>query len=390
MNKQFTFQNKMILLISPQSWGTMHISKHHYALALAELGNTVYFLNPPCNELKQSVEMYKYNNNLFIITYKLQFNFNIRFHFRLLYDLLMRRQIRYLQNIFNRKFDVLWCFDANLYSDLTLFNGDIVIYHVVDQVFEKHSIKPAIKSDVIISVADNILQNFAYLPVKKLLLNHGLADCFANKAKSYLEHICMSKVSNNKIKIGYIGNLLISALDRNTLKTLISKYMNIEFHFWGCYEIVGCNIAADESMEVVQFIDFLKQMGNVTLHGPQEPCRVAEEVHDMDAFLVCYDIKKDANNGSNTHKLLEYLSTGKVVISNHISSYKTCHELIQMLDYDTVDYVQLFENTILNISYYNCIEKQKKRINFALQNRYSSQIHKIESCITQLGLCEPI
>lgn len=45
----FSFNNKTILIISPEPWGKMMISKHHYALELAKLGNEVYFLNPPNN-----------------------------------------------------------------------------------------------------------------------------------------------------------------------------------------------------------------------------------------------------------------------------------------------------------------------------------------------------
>ena len=40
-------RNKKVLVLSPQSWGKMRISKHHYALKLAALGNEVCFVNPP-------------------------------------------------------------------------------------------------------------------------------------------------------------------------------------------------------------------------------------------------------------------------------------------------------------------------------------------------------
>ncbi len=39
--------DKTILIISPQEWGKMLLSKHHYALELAKAGNIFYFLNPP-------------------------------------------------------------------------------------------------------------------------------------------------------------------------------------------------------------------------------------------------------------------------------------------------------------------------------------------------------
>ncbi len=44
--------NKTILFISPGPWGINHVSKHHYAIELAKIGNDVYFLNPPSDTFK--------------------------------------------------------------------------------------------------------------------------------------------------------------------------------------------------------------------------------------------------------------------------------------------------------------------------------------------------
>jgi len=41
--------DKLILILTPQSWGNMLLAKHHYAIELAKSGNRVYFLNPPDN-----------------------------------------------------------------------------------------------------------------------------------------------------------------------------------------------------------------------------------------------------------------------------------------------------------------------------------------------------
>jgi len=35
-----------VLLISPQHWGTMRVTKHHYAIELAKLGHEVFILEP--------------------------------------------------------------------------------------------------------------------------------------------------------------------------------------------------------------------------------------------------------------------------------------------------------------------------------------------------------
>ena len=68
--------NKTILVISPQAWGQMYLSKHHYALTLAQLGNTVYFLNPPKQGnygSKEQVKIVSLKENLYIIEHTIGF-----------------------------------------------------------------------------------------------------------------------------------------------------------------------------------------------------------------------------------------------------------------------------------------------------------------------------
>src|ERR1700760_691648 len=39
--------NKTIVILSTEPWGKMLLSKMHYAIELAALGNKVWFVNPP-------------------------------------------------------------------------------------------------------------------------------------------------------------------------------------------------------------------------------------------------------------------------------------------------------------------------------------------------------
>jgi len=43
----FQFKDKTIYVISPERWGTMKVSKHHYAMELAALNCRVFFIEPP-------------------------------------------------------------------------------------------------------------------------------------------------------------------------------------------------------------------------------------------------------------------------------------------------------------------------------------------------------
>src|SRR5579862_3671957 len=93
---------KTILVISPQAWGDMLISKHHYALELARRGNQVYFLNPPDNDhwnlkgpdKRIQIRVSKVNPNLYLVDQLLYFPYLLKYHARGLYNLLIKRQIR--------------------------------------------------------------------------------------------------------------------------------------------------------------------------------------------------------------------------------------------------------------------------------------------------------
>ena len=47
-------------------------------------------------------------------------------------------------------------------------------------------------------------------------------------------------------------------------------------------------------------------------------------------FIICYCIIRDHSKGTNYHKILEYLSTGKIVISNNITVYKDKPNFVQI------------------------------------------------------------
>src|SRR4030081_3223301 len=94
----FTLKNKTILLISPQGWGPMFLSKHHYAIELAKRGNTIYFLNPPGegHDSKNSVRITPLPDaeGLYLVTHQLFFPYNLKFHAIGIFHWLMKWQIK--------------------------------------------------------------------------------------------------------------------------------------------------------------------------------------------------------------------------------------------------------------------------------------------------------
>src|SRR5215467_4271003 len=110
-------ENKTVLILSPQAWGNMHISKHHYAIALAKRGNKVYFLNPPGeghrSSKKLSIREIENIDNLFLVTHRLSFPYNLKFHVSWLFHRLMRTHIKKLLLGLPIKPGIIWSFDLN-------------------------------------------------------------------------------------------------------------------------------------------------------------------------------------------------------------------------------------------------------------------------------------
>ena len=111
-----------------------------------------------------------------------------------------------------------------------------------------------------------------------------------------------------------------------------------------------------------------------------------EDLNAMDIFLICYDVQKNQSKGTNYHKIMEFFSAGKVIISNNISTYKEQPELVQMIGdrEDNKRLPELFHQVIGNLASYNSSDAQRVRSTFAKRNTYASQVERIEKIIAGL------
>ncbi len=111
------------------------------------------------------------------------------------------------------------------------------------------------------------------------------------------------------------------------------------------------------------------------------PAELAEGLNKMDALLICYRIKNDQNH----HKVLEYLGTGKVIVSNYMSSYSgEDPDLIYMVNNKEANdgLPELFNRVISKLDYYNAPELAEKRKKFARQYSYSNNLKRIQEFIS--------
>lgn len=367
---------KTILVLSPQPWGNMRLSKHHYAETLAKLGNTVYFIGPPETGVSLSAPVVEPDteSGVRVLKYRFFFPEIIRFKAFALYRLLMGLMVRRIRRVTGTP-DLVWDFlNTPLFPDIPAFGAKKWIRHPVDHVPDGADGRT--KPDLVLSVSPHILAPYRNRGWQAHYLAHGLSAGFVPLAEARLKS--PSYRAGQPVKVGYVGNVRFGKIDRELVLTLVHAHPEIEFHFFGTYlPDAGYSHASDTA--AADFVAQLQTQAHVKLHGSLKPAQLAARLEQMDVFLVAYALDNDPNQNANSHKIIEYLSTGRAVVSTHISAYAGT-SLLVMPDTpgDNSTVPELFSAVVRNLESWNSVEKQQTRIAFALDNTYASHVRRVE------------
>jgi hypothetical protein len=366
----------------------MLLSKMHYALELARAGNKVFFVNPPResdNRKLAAILQVKEEGNLIIIDTKIiRASLFLRHKLFFAFRWVSKRYVKAIQKIVGGKIDEVWCFNPQIYVNLRDFQAGRSILLIYDFYRGDHVFKAAGSADAVISVSQLILDHYKSAAPPKLLLQHGLGKRFADRALKKLRDAEFRVIKGEKVKVGYMGNLLRAGMNIPVAKKIIETHPGVEFHFWGPYSMEDNNVTDPDvniAGDIASFIGFLKQQKHVFLHGVLEQEALAAALFEMDVFLFLFSSRLEVNGASNSHKLLEYLSTGNAVVSTFVSNYQGT-DLLTMCEKDKEDSLpDIFDSVIDKLPVYNAIEKQKQRMTFALDNTYVRQVERIQQFI---------
>ena len=378
-----------ILLISPQPWVHLHLSKHHYAIELARRGNSVYFLEPPATGSNRSVrveDLVEYPG-ISVVTYSPRFPLMLRFHARPIFDRFMMRQIHAIRTSIGKPIHVVWSFEFNMFSDLRAFGAPVALFHPVDPLSEPYQVNVARSADAVFTVSDEILSNFRDMDVPSHFINHGLSRPFALEAHANLG---AGQTRTFIPRVGYAGNLLRPSVNRAVIRRMVAENPRAEFHFWGPNEPARTP-ATKVDGELIAFTDYLRGCPSVHLHGAVPPAQLAGELQDMDCLVLSYSVDPRESDRSNSHKILEYLSTGKVIVSSLISTYAPYAKLMRMPeDGDDKKIPSLLRDTLDRLPEFNSISLQDERRMLALDNTYEMQLDRIKAKLQARGRFTPI
>jgi glycosyltransferase involved in cell wall biosynthesis len=391
---------RTIIILSTEPWGKMLLSKMHFALELVKRGNKVYFVNPPRDlpgrALAVAGETLEGGKLTIIHTRPVRGSLFLRHKLPFLYRRLNARYIRAIRKIAHGEIAEVWSFNPNQYVDLRPFGADRCVLMLYDFYRGAHIVEATKTADALVSVSQVILDHYKDTAPPKLFIHHGLGMQFADRSRRRLDDIEFARagkdgdgkngVVKDPIRVGYTGNLLRAGMNTEIAREIIEKHPEIEFHFWGPHSMTDNNVNSvghTTPRELLEFVEFLKGQGNVFLHGVVSQQELAERLFEMDAFLFMYSPRTEMNGASNSHKLLEYLSTGKVIIATHVSSYAGT-DLLEMVDpMEEQRLPEIFDTVTRDLAVYNSAERQIGRIRFALDNTYARQVERVHQFITR-------
>ena len=359
------FKDKHIWIISPESWGEQLLSKHHYAIELANRNNDVVFIEPEGKHA--SVRPLEGYPNIQLIAWKSVRG--LRKLPRSISKVLQRKEMLKIAELTGGQPDVIWSFDNSRFFDLNAWDiPALKIHHVVDlnQQFELG--RAAKTADVCFCTSSFIQDELKKHNEKVHNIGHG---CVPVKVINWSEH-------NQTKKVMYVGNLLIPLLNRTLILEAVRQFPETAFHFVGAYEKSNVSRKVDASAKA--FIEELKSLPNVHLRGAMQKEAFHDVLLEADIFIVAY--KKEAyHQVANPHKLPELLSTGRAILSNVLSEYEAL-DFIEMVDSDYI-WLTVLAQMIEDTKSWNTPELQAQRTTWAQSRSYSNQLKKIEQLIDE-------
>ena len=326
----------------------------------------MFFLNPASSKELLS----RKNNHLFIVDYQPKIRGLAKMP-NFMSAWLIKKEIHRIEKKCNAKFDIIWNFDSSRFFNLKTLDSKLRISHIVDQSENKNIRLLNSNVDLSLTVTDYILKRQRKYNKNSFNIGHG-TNIFDNPSEIALPH------TKNKIKVGYLGNLLIKYLDWEVIYNMVINNPRVTFYFAGPY--TESNLSSN-AVKPKLLKETMKSQNTFFL-GTINPSQISSFLSQMDVLLLTYMAANNKEQLANSHKLMEYLASGRVTIASWTEEYSNKRHLLEMVE-DNELIPKRFQEIVNDLSFYNSDEKQSIRKSWAMRNTYESQIIRIEKIIME-------
>ncbi|MBW4985692.1 hypothetical protein KZZ07_24425 [Mameliella sp. CS4] len=359
----------LALVISPQPWTGFQVSKHHYAQALAGRGWRVVFVDPPSPDIRPgeirlaptTVE------NLESLQYRPALPHALKFHARWLFDRMMRRQARAIRRRVGRP-DLIWDFDnAYQFRDLRVFDARRSLFHLVDDVGDRG--QGGKHADHVFTLHP-VFCAHAGVPCRPdHVIDHGLGALHMEEAR----RPAGPRRAGAAPGLGFVGNLGAGWIDWEAMAEMVRRHSEARFTFWG---------PLPETWDRAEALNRVLAMPNVEFPGLTAPEDILATSDDIDVWLLPFRAEAfDSTRPLNSHKVLEYLATGKCVLMSWLEAYDG-NPLVHVSAGPQADDLPDRLDALLNdLDAANAPERQAARKAHALERGYDRHLDHILSVV---------
>lgn len=353
-------RNKNILLISPEPWDHIFVSKHHYAVHLGRRENKIFFLNPP--GIVNSLSETEYPN-VVSVQYT-RFPKGLRFYPRFLRKYFTRQKFHELEQSCNVQFDIIWSFDNSVFFDFSALAVDVLkICHIVDLNQDFQTRYAALTANVCFCTTELIKARLLKFNLRCYKINHGFNNTFQ-------EGKAISLPGGSAVKVIYAGNLAMPYIDWNLLKVVVQDNPGVDFIF----------IGPDKNVEHADMNskELVRDAKNTYFPGTVRADDLLHYYRSADILILAYQEKYHADQ-ANPHKMMEYLGSGKMIVATFTAEYAELNERhLLSMSRGNAEFPTNLKQVLDDLDYWNAGDKQLLRKKSAMENTYDKQLERIE------------
>ena len=361
---------KTILLISPEPWTALAVSKHHYARTLCARGHQVLFLDPP-TQTGQPMRITPVSDQpgLYLVQAPPVMR-GLRHMPKWLREKLEARWLAQLERACGTTIDVVWLFENSRFYDMGFSGSRLHIYHQVDVNQDFHTAAAARSADVCFCTSDAIARRLRPHARHVIKIDHGYAEAAQDPV---LPPALKGHFDRTGPHLVYIGSLDIRYLRNDLLIRATTLFPDATFHFVGSHSgttplfKIACN------------------RPNVRWWGQVASDLIPAILARSDVLLLAYDAEKSPDQLSNPHKLMQYLGSGKVIVATWTEEYQDKRHLLKMVR-NGEEFLPCLGETLVDLDRMNAPDRMAARIDFARAHSYPKQLERIEAALEQLGL----
>lgn len=289
-------------MISPEPWAGVHISKHVLAETLVRMGHRVCFWDPPVHGMRGLA--IAHDQGMDIVHYGHWFRGVNRLP-RFLREWYHNAWVRRIERAQGRPFDVIWCFDTTRIQEFPSWPVERIL-HLVDYDTLDTGDGLIRTADLVITVAEPISEH-----ARRIAPNADVHTVGHMVDERWLEGPDDRSHGATPTTAAYAGNLATLYIDWPMIRAMMERHPEVHFHMYGPHR----DDLPDADFQAV------RRLANCTFHGLLRKEDLIPRLRAADILIFCYKAHELQAIASNAHKLLEYLSTGNVVVGSYVSSY---------------------------------------------------------------------